>query len=112
MLPPFAGYVHTFLTTNASRVVQPFAESLRVAFFRQSIVCEFPVYTGSLFVVLQHFSCVFSSRHSRHNCGGLNTEYRCCTASTEASTSSSLVTSSESLLSTYMTAASESSSKT
>ena len=61
-------------------------------------------------MVLQHFSCVFSSRHSRHNCEGMNTEYRCCTTSTEASTSSSLVASS--VLSTYITAASESSSKT
>jgi len=59
---------------------------------------------------LQLFSCVFSSRCSRHNYGGINTKYRHCTTSTEASTSSLLVTSS--LLSTYITATSESLSKT
>ena len=97
---------------NASRVVQPFATSLWVAFFRQSVVHELPVYTGNLFVVLRRFSPMFSSRCSGHKCRGQNTEYRHCTASTEALTSSSLVASSESLLSTYMTAGSESSSKT
>src|SRR6266851_3502566 len=111
MCPLFTGHqVHTFLTTNISRVPQPFAVSSRVAFFHESIVLEFPVYTGHLFVTLRCFSHVLSSRRSRCNCGGRNTEYRHCTASTEVSTSSSLIESS--LLSTFITATSELSSKT
>ena len=52
MLLPFTRYkVYTCLAINALRVVQPFTASLQVAFFCQSIVYEFPIYIGSLFVV-------------------------------------------------------------
>ena len=108
MLPPFARYVYTFLTMNALRVVQPFAASLWVVFFHQSVVCELLVYIGNLFVVLWRFFPVFSFRCSGRKYEGRNTKYRCCTASTEALTSSSLVALFESLLSIYMTARSES----